>query len=117
MWLKHFSRLSRFLSANSKLLRPCFRRFSLESIPLAPASRHPVQCATCCEDLKGGEMKRQLSRASLFIGTLLVQAVPALANAPEGGGAPDYSGITGLYYTLIGVVLAYGVYDTFFKKS
>jgi hypothetical protein len=48
---------------------------------------------------------------------LLVQALPALANAPEGGGPPDYSGITGLYYTLIAVVLAYGVYDTFFKKS
>ena len=42
---------------------------------------------------------------------------PAMANAPEGGGAPDYSGITGLYYSLIAIVLAYGVYDTFFKKS
>ncbi len=48
---------------------------------------------------------------------LLVQALPALANAPEGGGPPDYSGITALYYFLIGVVLVYGVYDTFFKKS
>lgn len=60
-------------------------------------------------------MKRLLSQASLLTGTLLVQALPVLANAPEG--APDYSGITGLYYTLIAVVLAYGVYDTFFKKS
>jgi len=66
---------------------------------------------------KGAEMKRLLSRTGLLTGTLLVQALPALANAPEGGGPPDYSGITGLYYTLIGVVLAYGVYDTFFKKS
>lgn len=66
---------------------------------------------------KGVQMKRQLSRTSLLLSALLAQALPALANAPEGGGAPDYSGITGLYYTLIGVVLAYGVYDTFFKKS
>jgi hypothetical protein len=46
---------------------------------------------------------------------MLVQTLPALANAPEG--PPDYSGITGLYYSLIAIVLAYGVYDTFFKKS
>ena len=50
-------------------------------------------------------------------GALLVTALPVWANAPEGGGAPDYSGISGIYYTLIGAVLAYGVYDTFFKKS
>ena len=62
-------------------------------------------------------MIRLLSRTSLLTWILLVQALPALANAPEGGGPPDYSGITGLYYTLIAVVLAYGVYDTFFKKS
>jgi hypothetical protein len=62
-------------------------------------------------------MTRLLSRTGLFTGTLLVQALPALANAPEGGGPPDYSGITGLYYVLIAVVLGYGVYDTFFKKS
>ncbi len=61
-------------------------------------------------------MKHLLSRIGLLTGTLLVQALPALANAPEGG-PPDYSGITGLYYFLIGVVLVYGVYDTFFKKS
>jgi hypothetical protein len=40
----------------------------------------------------------------------------ALANEPKGG-APDYSGVTGLYYTLIAVILIYGVYDAFFKKS
>ncbi len=62
-------------------------------------------------------MKRLFSRTGLLTGTLLVQALPALANAPEGGGPPDYSGITALYYFLIGVVLVYGVYDTFFKKS
>jgi hypothetical protein len=62
-------------------------------------------------------MKRLLSRTGLLTGTVLIQALPALANAPEGGGAPDYSGVTGIYYTLIGAILAYGVYDTFFKKS
>ncbi|WHZ27417.1 MAG: hypothetical protein OJF51_002214 [Nitrospira sp.] len=62
-------------------------------------------------------MNRLLSRTGLLTGILLVQALPVLANVPEGGGPPDYSGITGLYYTLIAVVLAYGVYDTFFKKS
>ncbi len=41
----------------------------------------------------------------------------ALANAPEGGKPPDYSGISGMYYTLIVLILVYGVYDTFFKKS
>jgi hypothetical protein len=62
-------------------------------------------------------MKRLLSRTGLFTGTVLIQALPALANAPEGGGPPDYSGISALYYVLIGGILAYGVYDTFFKKS
>lgn len=62
-------------------------------------------------------MNRLFSRTGLLTGILLVQALPTLANVPEGGGPPDYSGITGLYYTLIAVVLAYGVYDTFFKKS
>jgi len=44
-----------------------------------------------------------------------LQATNALANVSEG--PPDYSGITGLYYTLIALILAFGVYDTFFKKS
>jgi hypothetical protein len=48
---------------------------------------------------------------------LLVGASYVLANEPKGEGAPDYSGISNMYYTLIGLVLAYGVYDTFFKKS
>lgn len=51
----------------------------------------------------------------LAIAAWLLAPLPALANAPEG--APDYSGITAFYYTLIAVVLGYGVYDTFFKKS
>ena len=63
-------------------------------------------------------MKKFCARTSLFVGTaLLVGVLPALANAPAEGGPPDYSGITGLYYTIIGLVLAYGVYDTFVKKS
>lgn len=62
-------------------------------------------------------MKRFFSRTSAVTGILLAQALPVLANAPEGEGPPDYSGITGLYFTLIAAVLAYGVYDTFFKKS
>jgi len=48
--------------------------------------------------------------------SVMMSAAIALANEPKGG-APDYSGISYMYYTLIGVVLAYGVYDTFFKKS
>jgi hypothetical protein len=51
------------------------------------------------------------------IATLLTASVSSVfANEPKGG-APDYSGISTLYYTFIGVILAYGVYDTFFKKS
>jgi len=63
-------------------------------------------------------MKKLLSQASLMAGiSLLVGALPVLANAPGGEGPPDYSGISGMYYTLIGLVLAYGIYDTFLKKS
>jgi hypothetical protein len=63
-------------------------------------------------------MKKTFSRASLMAGTvLLVGALPVLANAPAGEGPPDYSGISGMYYVLIGLILAYGVYDTFLKKS
>jgi hypothetical protein len=47
---------------------------------------------------------------------VLTVATHALANESKGG-APDYSGITALYYVLIGLILAYGVYDTFLKKS
>jgi hypothetical protein len=58
-----------------------------------------------------------LGRVSAAAGTLLfVGASSVLANEPKGG-APDYSGISSMYYALIGIVLAYGVYDTFFKKS
>ena len=60
----------------------------------------------------------RLMTVIITAGTVLIgEILPALANAPEGGGPADYSGITGMYYTLIGIVLAYGIYDTFLKKS
>jgi len=62
-------------------------------------------------------LKKMLEEMSVAVVGLLAIATPVLANAPEGGGAPDYSGITGLYYVMIGGILAYGVYDTFLKKS
>jgi hypothetical protein len=62
-------------------------------------------------------MSKMLGRVSAFAGTLvMVCSSSVLANEPKGG-PPDYSGISGMYYALIGIVLAYGVYDTFFKKS
>jgi hypothetical protein len=63
-------------------------------------------------------MKKMLWRISLMAAiALLVGALPVWANVPAGEGPPDYSGISGMYYTIIGLILAYGVYDTFFKKS
>lgn len=50
-------------------------------------------------------------------GVVLLNVSVAMANAPAGGGPPDYSGISYMYYTLIGLILGYGVYDTFIKKS
>jgi hypothetical protein len=69
--------------------------------------------------LEGGKimMKKLTESASVAIAGLLAITTPVLANAPEGGGAPDYSGITYLYYVMIGGILAYGVYDAFLKKS
>lgn len=55
-----------------------------------------------------------MNRMTTFLMTLFVLAAnPAFANEPGGG----YEGITGMYYGMIAVVLAYGVYDIFFKKS
>ncbi|HXH86381.1 hypothetical protein [Petrachloros mirabilis] len=63
-------------------------------------------------------MKKMLAQVGTFAGTLLmVGASQVMANEPKGEGPPDYSGISGMYYSLIALVLAYGVYDTFFKKS
>jgi len=63
-------------------------------------------------------MMRMFAQVGTVAGTLLfLSASYVLANEPKGEGPPDYSGISGIYYTFIGLVLAYGVYDTFFKKS
>jgi hypothetical protein len=51
----------------------------------------------------------------LSVGGFLLVTVPALANEPTA--ANDYSGVSYIYYTLIALILGYGVYDTFFKKS
>ena len=62
-------------------------------------------------------MNKLFGQISAMAGTLWMLGVSSVfANEPTGG-APDYSGISSMYYALIGIVLAYGVYDTFFKKS
>ncbi|MBM4121362.1 MAG: hypothetical protein FJ249_02055 [Nitrospira sp.] len=61
-------------------------------------------------------MRRVLAGLWAIFGSVLLSASLALANEP-GKGAPDYSGISYMYYTLIALILGYGVYDTFFKKS
>ncbi len=57
-------------------------------------------------------MKKTIQRM-LGGALVLASATPALANTPGGG----YEGITGLYYSIIGIILAYGAYDIFFKKE
>lgn len=62
-----------------------------------------------------------MKRICVAIGTasgtvLMAGASYVLANEPKGEGPPDYSGISSIYYILIGLILAYGVYDSFFKK-
>ncbi len=57
-------------------------------------------------------MKRLAAFSGAF-GSVLLSASLAFANEPGGG----YEGITYMYYTLIALILGYGVYDTFFKKS
>jgi hypothetical protein len=52
-------------------------------------------------------MSRIISLSTLFV----LAAAPAMANVPGGG----YEGITALYYGTIGIILAYGAYDIFFK--
>jgi len=62
-------------------------------------------------------MKRICAGIFMMAGTvLLAGASYVLANEPKGEGPPDYSGISSIYYVLIGLILAYGVYDSFFKK-
>lgn len=66
-------------------------------------------------------MKKMCAAAGSVVGVvgmvLLTGVSYVLANEPKGEGAPDYSGISSIYYTLIGLILAYGAYDSFFKKS
>ena len=63
-------------------------------------------------------MKKIGAGAGVLVSMVLLSAVSyVLANEPKGEGAPDYSGISSIYYTLIGLILAYGAYDSFFKKS
>jgi hypothetical protein len=59
---------------------------------------------------------RIVTQFSAALATMVLTASHVWANEPKGG-APDYSGITGMYYALIALILAYGVYDTFLKKS
>jgi hypothetical protein len=61
-------------------------------------------------------MKKSLATVMGAVVPVLLSATTVLANEPKGG-APDYSGITGIYYVLIALILVYGVYDTFFKKN
>ena len=61
-------------------------------------------------------MKRICTGIVTATSTLLLSSLSyVLANEPKGG-PPDYSGISSIYYILIGLILAYGVYDSFFKK-
>ena len=62
-------------------------------------------------------MKRICAGIIMVAGTVLqAGASYVLANEPKGEGPSDYSGISSIYYVLIGLILAYGVYDSFFKK-
>ena len=63
-------------------------------------------------------MKKMRAGAGAVLSmVLLTGASYVLANEPKGEGPPDYSGISSIYYVLIGLILAYGVYDSFLKKS
>jgi hypothetical protein len=63
-------------------------------------------------------MKKMRAGAGAVVGMVLLTGVSyVLANEPKGEGPPDYSGISSIYYALIGLILAYGVYDSFLKKS
>lgn len=63
-------------------------------------------------------MKRISTGNVMVAGTILLTGASyVLANEAKGEGSPDYSGISSIYYILIGLILVYGVYDSFFKKS
>ena len=58
-------------------------------------------------------MKDMLKGSLSSILAFSLSVSPAFANEPGGG----YEGITAMYYAFIAVILGYGVYDIFFKKS
>lgn len=58
-------------------------------------------------------MKDRFKSGLVSFLAVALSAMPALANEPGGG----YEGITAMYYSFIAVILAYGVYDIFFKKT
>ncbi|UCE63506.1 MAG: hypothetical protein JSU59_11760 [Nitrospirota bacterium] len=58
-------------------------------------------------------MKNMLKGSLGSILAFSLSVSPAFANEPGGG----YEGITAMYYFFIGIILAYGAYDIFFKKS
>ena len=61
-------------------------------------------------------MKRICTGVVTATSTVLLASVSyVLANEPKEG-PPDYSVVSAIYYTLIGLILAYGTYDSFFKK-
>lgn len=57
-------------------------------------------------------MKKTL-QAILGAAFLVMETSPVFANEPGGG----YEGITGMYYSMIVLVLLYGAWDIFFKKD
>jgi hypothetical protein len=61
-------------------------------------------------------MRRVLTGSVGVYASVLLHSALAFANEPKAD-ISDYSGISYMYYAIIGVVLAYGIYDTFFKKS
>ena len=69
------------------------------------------------QDLKGGRDETATFTNRSVNGNLAGPGFTSVSERSSGEGAPDYSGVTGIYYTMIGAILAYGVYDTFFKKS
>lgn len=57
---------------------------------------------------------RRVLRVLGICATVVLSALPALANEPQ---ASDYTGISYMYYSVIVGILGWGVYDTFFRKS
>lgn len=93
----------------------------LVHLPLASTRRISVQSTLVLSGslrtIPGRSLMNNLISRVLTVSAVIASNVSlALANEPKGE-APDYSGISFMYYTLIALVLGYGVYDTFFKKS